>query len=131
MSQLHHYLARLHDTIRSRQEIIVELLEIYDRSDQAGKSSEFYALLRFYDDSQLQVTEKLIVEQFVIFKSRYSYHYQASDDSLLFRYDNAPHYPQLKTYPHHTHIGEEVFESQPPDLGDVLREIDALLYPEN
>ena len=28
MSQLHHYLARLHDTIRSRQEIIVELLEI-------------------------------------------------------------------------------------------------------
>lgn len=53
MTRLHHYLGRLHDIILSRQEVVIEELEIFDRSDQAGQTSEFYARLRFPDHSQL------------------------------------------------------------------------------
>lgn len=70
MTRLHRYLARLHDTILSRQEIVIELIELFDRSDKVGQISEFYARLRFYDGSVLQVVEKLTIERYVIIKSR-------------------------------------------------------------
>lgn len=128
MTRLHHYLARLHDTILSRQEIRIEEMEILDRSDKSSQTSEFYARLRFLDDSQLQVVEKLIVEGYMIIKARYAYHYQRADGTLVFRYDNVPHHPEIKTHPHHKHLDDSVVSTQPPDLGEVLREIDAVLY---
>jgi len=128
MTQLHRYLARLYDTIKSRREITVDHLEIFDRSDKPGQSSELYALLRFPDNSQLQIVEKLTLDNYIIIKSRYTYHYQAKDGTLIFRYDNAPHHQEIPTFPHHKHDGDRVIASQPPDLGDVLREIDNLLY---
>ena len=128
MSSLHRYLGRLHDTVLSRQELQIEDLEIIDRSDSPGQTSEFYAMLRFPDRSQLQVVEKLIADRFTITKARYAYHYQQADGSLIFRYDNVPHYPELRTFPHHKHVGESVIAAQSPDLSEVLREIDGILY---
>jgi hypothetical protein len=128
MTRLHHYLARLYDTILSRQEIRIEEMEILDRSDRSNQTSEFYARLRFLDDSQLQVVEKLIVERYTLIKARYAYHYQRADGNLVFRYDNVPHHPEIKTHPHHKHIGDSVIATQPPDLSEVLREIDAIMY---
>ncbi|MFQ5612729.1 MAG: hypothetical protein ACE5H9_11415 [Anaerolineae bacterium] len=34
----------------------------------------------------------------------------------------------MPTYPHHKHISSNVEPAEPPDLGEVLREIDRLLY---
>ena len=127
-TRLHHYLARLQHTILSRQEIEITEMEIVDHSDQPGQISEFYTRLRFHDDSQLTVVEKLIAERFTIVKARYAYHYQRADGSLVFRYDNVPHHPEIKTHPHHKHIGASIVATQPPDLSEVLREIDAILY---
>ncbi len=59
---------------------------------------------------------------------RYAYHYQRADDELVFRYDNVPHYPDIRTFPHHKHIGDTVVPAQPPDLSEVLREIDGVMY---
>lgn len=129
MTRLHRYLARLYDTILSRQEIVIESIELFDRSDKAGQISEFYARLRSYDGSILQVVEKLTIERYVIIKSRYAYHYQQANGDTIFRYDNAPHYPEIETHPHHKHIGDLVVAAQPPDITEVLREIDDLLYP--
>jgi len=128
MTTLHRYLSRLHDTILSRQELQIEELEILDRSDRPGQTSQFYARVRFPDASQLQVVEKLVVERFTILKVRYAYHYQRANGELVFRYDNVPHYPDIKTFPHHKHIGETVISSRPPDLSEVLREIDGIMY---
>jgi hypothetical protein len=130
MTQLHRYLTRVQATLLSRREIEIETLEIFDRSDKIGQSSELYAVVRFYDGSQLQIVEKLIVEAYALLKTRYAYHYQQADDTLVFRYDNAPHHPEVPTHPHHKHIGEEVVATQPPDISEVLREIDEHLYPE-
>lgn len=128
MTQLHRYLSRLQDMIISRQEIQIVTMEIIDRSQRSGQSSEFYAVLRFPDTSELQVSEKLIVENYALRKTRYAYHYQESDNSLIFRYDNAPHHQDVPTFPHHKHEQEQIVSAQPPDLGDVLREIDAIIY---
>lgn len=128
MTQLHRYLSRLYDIIVSRQEIAILSLEITDRSENINQPSEFHALVGFPDGSQLQINEKLVVEGYVLLKTRYAYHYQKSDGSLGFRYDNAPHHREIPTYPHHKHEAEHILPSQPPDLGDVLREIDAILY---
>jgi len=130
MTQLHHYLARIHATLLSRQEVTIEELEIFDRSDKVGQSSELYAVLRFYDNSQLQIMEKLVVEAFALLKTRYAYHYQQADATLVFRYDNAPHHPEVETHPHHKHIGAVVVSCAPPDISEVLREIDKILYAE-
>lgn len=127
MTALHRYLSRLHDTLLSRQELQIEELEILDRSDRPGQTSEFYARVRFPDASQLQVVEKLVVERFTILKVRYAYHYQRANGELVFRYDNVPHYPDIKTFPHHKHVGDAVVPARPPDLSEVLREIDCVM----
>ncbi|MBD3308203.1 hypothetical protein GF339_17285 [candidate division KSB3 bacterium] len=58
-------------------------------------------------------------------KIKYRYQYMDSYQELVFRYDNAPHHQQLKTFPHHKHLpypyGEQ--ESEEPSLEDVLLEI--------
>ncbi len=62
---------------------------------------------------------------------RYAYacHYQRADRALVFRYDDAPHFRNLPTFPHHKHSLSEtgVTESDPPNLAIVLGEIEALI----
>ena len=79
----------------------------------------------------LRFREELVEESVRLRKMEYVYHYQAQDGSLIFRYDNVPHYPDLPSHPHHKHVRagetERVEATQPPQLTDVLREIDAML----
>jgi hypothetical protein len=129
--RLSHYLDRLYTTIHSRREIEVEEFCIVDRSDVFDRTSELFARLRFWDGSLLQVEEALIAKRFTIIKVRYSYHYQRADGTLVVRYDNAPHHPELPGFPNHKHTPTEVEPAEPPDLSEVLKEIDTYLYPES
>ena len=125
MTVLHNYLARIEATIYSRQDITVRDLRIEPVSAIAAYVED---RLIFYDGSFLEIEEVLWLSDRRIEKVRYSYHYQKGD-CLIFRYDNAPHHPELPTFPHHKHVGDRVEPCQEPDLHDVLREIDARLYP--
>jgi len=83
----------------------------------------------FIDNSLLHFRE-LFVEQENPFKKTYTYHYQREDGTMIFRYDNAPHFPDIPTTPHHKHIGEnDVVAANAPDLESVLKEIEALIKP--
>jgi len=55
-------------------------------------------------------------------KIMYVYHYQASDGTLVFRYDNAMHRPPL-SHPEHKHTSDKVAISGIPTLQQVLDEI--------
>lgn len=58
----------------------------------------------------------------------YVFQYMRADGSLIFRYDNAKHFENLPTAPHHKHLGEtEVIAANAPDLQSVLKEIEALI----
>lgn len=111
------YLYRLFDTITSRGSIDVEILSFDDQSSQRGS---IQGRLRFYDDSLLVFDETIILRNNVLEKLRYAYHYQNSSGELVFRYDNAPHYPNISTFPHHKHVGAGIHPAQVPDLSNIL-----------
>ena len=123
---LYSYLSRLEDTLRSRQDIDLEDLQVTLTTIGAIIRAD----VRFLDGSRLSVVEE--VEQAGIRDTRriaYKFHYQRADGTLVFRYDSSPHHPHLSTFPSHKHVGDSVVEAQPPDLAEVLREIAALIYP--
>jgi len=120
------YLTRLRATIDSRQEIIVERFDARQLSVFDGRIA---GRLRFYDGSVLEIREVFRVHNRGIRKIVYSYHYQQADGRRIFRYDNAPHYPDLPGFPEHKHEDDRVLPSPSPDLNEVLREIDGYLYP--
>ena len=59
---------------------------------------------------------------------RYSYHLQ-KDNEMIKRWDNAPHWRSLKTFPYHVHHGNETEPKESPEvfIEDVLREVEKLL----
>ncbi len=123
---LHRYLSRLYDMVHSRGEIKVEHIQVKRRARLYGR---IVGRLRFYDGSILIFGENLELDKNRgINKVYYKYQYQRADGTLIFRYDNAPHHPEIVTYPDHLHVGERIEAAEPPDLGDVLRRIDELLY---
>ena len=61
-------------------------------------------------------------------KFKYSYHYENNSKNLIFRYDMAPHFRNIETYPHHKHMANNnVVASKEPSLEDVLYEIEKLI----
>ena len=59
---------------------------------------------------------------------RYSYHIQ-NGGRMVQRWDNAPHWPDMKTFPHHLHRDSEknVLECREVFVEDVLIEIEAII----
>ena len=122
---LNRYLHRLYDTIVSRGYIEVEQLAFNNRSNRRGTIK---GRLKFYDGSWLEFGEVIASPGEQIAKLRYAYHYQNASGAVVFRYDNAPHHPNIVTHPHHKHIGSAVEPAQAPDLSEVLREIERLIF---
>jgi hypothetical protein len=57
---------------------------------------------------------------------RYSYHISKGSE-LIIRWDNAPHHKQIKTFPHHKHVGETILESGDMEIEVVLRELEPMI----
>jgi len=123
--KINRYLSRLYDTILSRSEIQIEVIHWERLAEDQGLIA---ADLRFFDGSLLSFDERVHVERGRVVKIKYRYHYQRADGTLVFRYDNAPHHPEVFTFPDHIHIEGRVEATEPPDLSQVLRRIDGLLY---
>lgn len=59
---------------------------------------------------------------------RYSYHVQ-KEGHMVRRWDNAPHWPDMKTFPHHHHLGSEKNASECREVfvEDVLNEMKTII----
>ena len=84
----------------------------------------YKGLVTFLDRSRLSVFEHVRLQGRSVVKTHYRYHYMAPAGEIVFRYDNAPHYKGLKTFPHHKHEGSKTMPSKAPVLKKVLKEID-------
>ena len=60
-------------------------------------------------------------------REKYRYQFISKDRIPIFRYDNASHHQEVKTFPHHKHIGKEVLESSNPGLAQAIEEIEKLI----
>ena len=117
------YFERLQTLLTISPFVHEPILSFDDRKDAWFVRGDIY----FIDNSRLHFRE-LFVGQGNPVKIAYSYHYQRADETMVFRYDNAPHYPNLPTAPHHKHTSDEnVIAANSPEFESVLREIENLI----
>ena len=82
----------------------------------------------FWDTSYLDLYEAVSTELGYPVRLHYAYTY-VRDGLRVFRYDNAPHHPEIATHPHHKHNGPEdhLAPADQPSLNQVLAEVEGLL----
>lgn len=82
----------------------------------------------FWDGSCLDIYEVVNTELGYPVRVHYAYTY-VREGRRVFRYDNAPHHPEIATHPHHKHIGplDRRAPADQPSLSQILAEIEGWL----
>ena len=78
--------------------------------------------IRFKTGCLLEINEAIIVEEAAIIRLYYRYHFQDEKNRLVFRYDNAPHFPGFVNFPHHKHLSDKVTDTKEPSLFKAIEE---------
>ena len=83
----------------------------------------FKATVIFTDSSMLRIKEY----RFADGSRKYAFQWETSDGNLKVRWDNAEHWPDVSTFPHHKHLdnSDNVQTSTDTGLEDVLKHIAA------
>ena len=98
--------------VRAIEEAIAALSEITRGSViyKDEREADFIFLrgeIKFIDGSQLHLREFVQLKQGQPSnRYKYAYHYQRADGTIILRYDNARHYLDLSTAPHHNTLGK-------------------------
>jgi len=79
----------------------------------------FKAEITFTNDSKLFIKEYVFENK----ERKYAYHWADASGNLISRWDNANHWPDISTSPHHKHTGNQVLESTETSVADVLNRI--------
>ena len=111
------------DQLRSFSDIIARAEEL--RWEQDVDTEIVKAKILLTDGSDLRISESIIDSQLVA----YNYYWLDESNRLIIGWDNAPHHKDIKTYPHHKHIGKKtnVTSSKEHSLKEVLRFIYRIL----
>lgn len=115
------YLRDFAETIAEYAETGLIIASELKADARAEKIGLIRATIVFENESRLFVTEYVDL-RYKIEKLTYSFHYQDKDGSMIFRYDNAKHKPDLG-FNSHKHVKEKVLISEVPELKDILEEI--------
>jgi hypothetical protein len=59
------------------------------------------------DSGFVEMTERVLEGQGTLEMTKYRHRWQDGDRVLIKRWDNAPHYPAIDTFPYHLHDGAE------------------------
>jgi len=116
------YLARVEEKLKELEPLISSSQISIER--RSPNRLVLKGTIIFIDGSSLHFLEYVLEEDNRLLRVSYRFHYTKQDNSLVFRYDNAPHHPELPTFPHHKHMsGNKVVSSSEKNLADVLDEI--------
>jgi hypothetical protein len=98
-------------------------IQTYTLNQKIHSRSQGYisGTIIFKNSTRLDFMEVKHIE--IATKLKYRYHYMDANQTMIFRYDNAPHHNEVSTHPHHKHTPTGVQESQEPTLDDILFEI--------
>ena len=81
-----------------------------------GSVKQFKAEVQLIDGSRLYINEVYIDEKL----RKYAYYRLTPGGEILQGWDNAPHHPEITSYPHHLHQQGVVQSSSVRSLDDVL-----------
>jgi hypothetical protein len=78
--------------------------------------------VRFENGRLLEINEALAVEDGLLQHLDYRYHCQDAESGFLFRYDSAPHFPDLPLHPCHKHLPDRTIGHPRPGIDEILAE---------
>ncbi len=81
--------------------------------------------LELRDGTELHIFEYVDSD---LHKIDYSYHWQNKEKTLIKRWDNAPHYSEIETFPHHLHNGEDILPSAEPTFAEIIKKTGERIY---
>ena len=120
MSSILDYYERVQALISDLSRVEIERYEERVLSKERGN---LRIRLRFFDNSLLEISEAIHIIGGTFTWLSYRYHYQRPDASIIFRYDNTPHHPEVSTHPEHKHTGKSVVGATHPGIENVLKEV--------
>jgi Family of unknown function (DUF6516) len=98
-------------------------IEEYNAVILTAERANLRLRVRFALKYLLAVTEVLVVVDNQITYIDYRYHFQDEQNSLIFRYDSTPHFPNLPSFPHHKHLPNNVIACEKPHIAEVIQEV--------
>ena len=92
------------------------------REEAQGDIGLYRYRLMLRDGSFLEMFERFSILDERLLPGKYSFHWQDASGRLLKRWDNAPHQPDVATFPHHVHDGADtnVLPHEPVTAEQVL-----------
>jgi predicted ATPase len=123
MRAIEEYFTYIYQLVQGLAEVHAERFEEQRLSATRGN---LRIRLRFSDQALLEISEAVVLTAGELRWLSYRYHYQDPSGAMLFRYDNAPHHPEIPTYPDHMHAGDRILASAHPSIEQVLQEVRAL-----
>jgi len=120
---LSQYFGDIENSIRKLERANVER---YEEEVLTPSRANLRIRVRFLSGQLLEVNEAIVLEADKIKHLGYRYHFQDQENNLIFRYDNTPHFPDLKSFPHHKHLNKKVEASNKPQILNVIKEANLL-----
>ncbi len=121
---LEDYLKRIELALLALNQVYVER---YTEEILTPTRVNLWLRIRWYSGYLLENNEAVIVENNVLTFLDYHYHCQDQQNSLIFRYDNTPHFSNLSNFPHHKYLPEDVIACEKPELVQVLQKVSILI----
>jgi hypothetical protein len=85
----------------------VEVIRRTQRDTEWEKVLHYRYRILLTDGGLVEMSERLIEVRGMVTTTKYRHHWQDKHGHLLKRWDNAPHHPEIDTFPDHLHDGAE------------------------
>jgi hypothetical protein len=113
------HLSEVEAVVRKLKEVYVER---YEEEILTDNRVNLRIRIRFKSGYLLELNEANMVEESAIIRLYYRYHFQDEKHRLVFRYDNAPHFPGFENFPHHKHLPDKVTDTIASSILNVIEE---------
>lgn len=116
---LNTYLESVGNTVTGLEDAYIER---YEEEILGENRINLRLRIRFNTGYLLEVNEAIVIEDGRMKRLNYRYHFQDEQNTLIFRYDNTPHFKNIESYPHHKHIDSGVVSAYLSDVNEAIRE---------
>lgn len=116
---LSQYLGNVETAVKKLEDAYVEH---YEEEILTANRVNLRIRVRFSSGHLLELNEAFFVEREHIKHLGYRYHFQNSQNNLVFRYDNTPHFPEVNSFPHHKHLKDNVVAVDKPSILKIIEE---------